>query len=377
VSRTATVLRPVRQGTRTPAVRSMVTGLVLVAGVAGWTGLSALHSGGTPGPLAALCLGCAVAWAIGFRSAGTPGAALVPGLVAVAGVVALTLPGFWAGLGLPLGPPLGYANANAALFVQAEVAALMLSALSGRTWQRAAAGALAGLFALMPVLIGSVAGTALAVGVGVTAAAAVRRGGGRWVPAACVLGLGLGLAATVAVGALGAVGTSGPQGPHGPEGSTAHLPARVDRLVAGNRRPVLWAEAFSIMARRPLWGAGPQRFARTAPTALADPDAAWAHNAFLQQGAETGVPGLALVAAVFAWALAQTARAPAATTGSTPPGVRSAGAAVGVIGTAGVAALGVHATVDYVLHFAAVPVAGALLAGFAAGHVRAHGEGAR
>lgn len=374
------------------AVRHSATGLALTAGVAGWTGLSAWHSGGRAGPLAALCLTCAVAWAIGSRSAGTSAAHAVPGLVAAAGVVVLATPGFWTALRSPLGPPLGYANANAALFVQAEVAALMLFASASRPWHRMAAGTLAGVFALVPVLIGSVAASGLALGV--AAAAALRRAA--WVPAACAVGLALAVAATVAVGAMGVMGAAGDGRSAGAAGGTqtmdtaagalapaAKSPATVERLLQGNRRPVLWGEAFSIMAHRPLWGAGPQRFAETAPTALADPDAAWAHNAFLQQGAETGVPGLVLLAALFAWALAQTTGGPHLGTpawpsrvGSRPPlrdrRAVAAGQARGMaaIGAAGVAALGMHATVDYVLHFPAVPVAGALLAGFAAGRAR-------
>ena len=312
---------------RALTLRTPATGLVLVTAIAGWAALSALRSGGNAGPLVALCLTCAIAWGAGYLAATRAVSAVVPGLVAAAGALVLAMPGFWAEMRSPLGPPLGYANANAALFVQAEVAALMLFALSSRPWQRVAAGVLAGVFALVPMLIGSVAASILAVGL--AAAAVLRRS--RWVPAACALGLAVAVAATAMVGALGTG----------------------QRLVEGSRRPVLWGEAFSIMAARPVWGVGPQRFAETAPTALADPDAAWAHNEFLQQGAETGVPGLVLLAALFAWALTQ--------------------AAGGAIGAAGVAALGMHATVDYVLHFAAVPVAGALLAGFAAGHVRKQG----
>jgi O-antigen ligase len=291
------------------------------------------------------------------------------------------MPGFWAELRSPLGPPLGYANANAALFVQAEVAALMLLVLSTRLWHRATAGMLAAVFALMPVLIGSVAGSILAAGV--AGAAVLRRA--RWVPAACGLALALAFVATTAAGGLratrGAPGTAASDSPAagaprsrstteailhppGPKQLTA-----VERAVEGNRRVVLWGEAFSIMAHRPLWGTGPGRFAETAPTALADPDAAWAHNGFLQQGAETGVPGLILVASLFAWALAQTEGVHR----RAASGRRRAGASVQAmqaVGAAGVAALGMHATVDYVLHFPAVTVAGALLAGFAAGHVQ-------
>src|SRR6185369_4744596 len=88
-------------------------------------------------------------------------------------------------------------------------------------------------------------------------------------------------------------------------------------------------------------GVGIGRFAVESPTARSDADARWAHDEFLQVGAEAGIPAMALMIAIFLWAVVRLTA-----TRRVRWGV--------AIGAAAVAALGVHASIDYVLHFPAV-----------------------
>jgi hypothetical protein len=122
-------------------------------------------------------------------------------------------------------------------------------------------------------------------------------------------------------------------------------------------RVALWNEALSIAAKHPLLGVGPGGFARTSAIALADPDLRWAHNEFLQAGAETGLPGYVFAIGIFLWGFAALAQ------GS--PG------RVAALSAAGLAVLGIQASVDYVLHFPFVVLMGAAVLGIGLGAGRA------
>jgi len=117
------------------------------------------------------------------------------------------------------------------------------------------------------------------------------------------------------------------------------------------RRLVLWSEALDILAEHPA-GVGVGGFATTAPTAIRDRDARWAHQEFLQVGVELGWAGLALVMLLFVWGFVRLAMHPRPD-------------ACVALGAASLAALGIHASVDYVWHFPAVPVVAAALVGSA------------
>lgn len=93
-----------------------------------------------------------------------------------------------------------------------------------------------------------------------------------------------------------------------------------DPRAAGHRvRLTLWDAALAMSRERPLTGVGPggyrAAFERAHPDRL-DPERSWgsAHNLFLHQLAERGVPGLLLLLALFtcflrgAWRAARTAR---------------------------------------------------------------------
>jgi O-antigen ligase len=239
----------------------------------------------------------------------------------------------------PLAGPLGYANAKASLFLQAAVAALMLVA-AARGWVGRILGLVAALaFVAVPLVIHSY----MAAGVALTlpALALVVNGRNRGRLTAWVLSvvLCLALLGTVLAGlSFRRMESSG---------------NALNRVYAflSERRPALWSDALEEMVEHPAFGVGPGRFPEFSAVSRSDPDdAAWAHNGFLQQGAEQGVIGLALVVLLFVWGLLRL--------GATPGGDR-----VTALAAVALAALGVHACMDYIFHFAALPIMAAALAG--------------
>ncbi len=233
----------------------------------------------------------------------------------------------------PLGQPLGYANANAALWGQAATAAALLWALARGRWSRLlAAGASMG-FGALTVASGSVAAMSLLV-LALVAAVASRRPALRrpTVVGAAIL-VGAALAVTIALGAT--YRYDGAQ-----DGAS-----EVAEASLSSRRLALWGDAIDLMVSEPVTGIGPARYRFESPIAAAQHDTREAHNEFLQYGAETGFVGLALVVALFGWAFVRLVAA-------------EPDASVG-IAAAAVAALGIHSTVDYILHFPIVPLAAA------------------
>ena len=118
------------------------------------------------------------------------------------------------------------------------------------------------------------------------------------------------------------------------------------------RRVVLWHDAWVLAIDHPLTGVGPGRFRLESPTALADADASWAHQEFLQMGAEGGFPAMMLLVLLFLWGLARLGAGPRF-------------GAPALIAAVAITALGLHASIDYVLHFPQIPVATAVLLGAA------------
>ena len=116
------------------------------------------------------------------------------------------------------------------------------------------------------------------------------------------------------------------------------------------RRMVLWGEALTMVVEHPVAGVGAGEFARASDTARADADARFAHQEFLQHAAEVGTPGALLMIALFVWGFARI--------GIAAPVNRYA-----VLSAVAWAAIGTHATVDYVVQFAAVPLTAAALIG--------------
>jgi glycosyltransferase involved in cell wall biosynthesis/ribosomal protein S18 acetylase RimI-like enzyme/O-antigen ligase len=319
-------------GVRVSLSRLDVVGFVLFGAGAAWMIVVAVAVDGSPLPAAALFLGCAVAFAAG-RSVASRGSTIIPGAVVVmaAGLVIASPLGTWSAA--PLSGPLGYANAKAALFVQAAVAAVML-VIAGRTHRvRRAALVAAVIFAAVPWFSRSFAAAIPLVLLPVIGLVAARR----WnIRRAVLLGAPILVAAIVATVLLA----------RGAGPGVAEAASR-DRIR-------LWDDALTMVEERPLTGIGPGRFAELSPNARDDPDLRWAHSGFLQQAAETGILGFALLLGVFLWAFARLAVAPGH-------------AGLPLLAGYGVLLLGVHAGVDYVLHFPDVPLIAAVLVGSACG----------
>ena len=330
----------------TPGARrlDLVGGLLLVA-FAVWILVTAVAGGTNPLPM----LGTLLLAAGGLVLA--RGLAVRDGPRAPAAVAGLGVAGVLLGLGGltgAAGAPLLYANANAALFAQAAAGALMVAA----TWRSSAArvGGFvgAGAFALLTVLTGSRAGLLLVVGLAVAAAAS------RW-PGAAVRAVVLAGGAAVLGALLFTTVVAG-------GGLDRSARREVTGGLTGNRVR-LWSEALDVMADRPVFGIGPGGFVFGSRTARTDRDIGWAHNDFLQQGAETGLPGLALLVLAFVWSFG-------------PLWVAPTDAATGIAAGA-LALLGTHAAFDYVLHFPVIPVAAGMLVGTAQASRDRHRDEAR
>ena len=335
--------------TRTPPVNGMpdtspdrrrlrrldMIGLALFAGAVGWTYLS---SGTTDAAhrTAAVFAAAGGAVVVG-RLLGRLAGWLVPA------VIAMIAAGLWiddpSGVTshLPLVGPFSYANAKGAFFMIAAACALAAVGVSGRPL-----GIVAGLVVAIPFVLVPFASQARApalliatvpiLGLIAYAILGSKRG-------VAVLG-GVFAAALITTAVLGANYDAGNGG------------RVVDRLVNASiteRRLALWSEAGTMMKEDPLEGVGAGRFGALSPTALADRDARWAHNAFLQQGAEAGVPGFILIVALFGWAFVRLSQG--------AEDIRPVFAGIAL------AAVGIHATLDYVMHFPAIPVAAAAVVG--------------
>lgn len=246
----------------------------------------------------------------------------------------------------PLSGPFGYANAKGAFFMVASIAGLMLAVGSKRRGLKALGVSSAFLAATVPVATDVVASTMLLIVLPVPVLLLARTGPGRARLAIGICGgaFGVVLVATVA---LGARDWSDP-------GSSVEIGIR-DALTFN--RLELWHEAEQLMVRNPLGGIGPGRFGQVAPLSLRERTSLlrWAQHDFLQQGAEQGVLGLVLLIGVFGAGF------------SCLWSTRDADAFVALAATA-LAAVGIQACGDYVLHFPAVSLAASALVGAGMGH---------
>lgn len=312
-----------------------VAGIGLVVLSVGWTFWTDRSGRGDPLPVAALQCACAVTY-VAARATARWQRPLVP-VTVVAGVASVLVLGSVLPSLAPLSPPLGYANANAALYVMTAVAAVMAAAAFPPGPATAIALPVGVGFAVAAVVSGSVTGVVvLCLALLVLAARAA--GSVRGPVIVCAVVVQAVVAVTAFVGVARAVGDQ---------------PTTVEwagRLV-DERRVVLWKDAAVIARHHPFDGAGPGRFREVSPTARADPDARWAHSDFLQQAAEAGAVGSLLMLAVFWWCFARLWWATLDT--------------FTLFAAVALTALGLHASVDYVLHFPAVPLTAAALVGAA------------
>lgn len=325
--------RPERSALR----RLDVIGAALYLAAIGWTYASA---GATSSAhrTAAVFVAAGMATLAG-RIVGRVAGWVVPGAIAaVAAFMAVASPDDITSH-LPLSGPFGYANAKGAFFMIAAVAALSAFARPGRPVALAV-----GIVAAVPfvaVLFESHTLTAavLALAVPGVALAIHALSSPRIAVDICGVAVAIAVATTSFLGAT-----------YRPADRSAFIDRVVDRSLT-ERRIALWHESGSIMGDRPLRGVGAGRFAEVSPTARSDEDARWAHHAFLQQGAEAGVVGFGLLISLFVWGFVRLA-----------VGARDIRQ---TLGAAALAAVGIHASLDYVFHFPAIPIALAALVGSA------------
>ena len=315
-------------------------GAVLLGTTIGWTIVVSTVSGVDPWPVVALLVTIASILGASRAAARLGGPTVIPWIVlGGVGVFAATTIG---GPGTATPDLLrGYPNALAALYAQAAVAGLMVAAASRRTAARAVGAVAAIAAAIAPFALASLAAAILilVVPAGILGLRVWR--GWRIAIAAAA---GLTVAAVVATSALGTVY------PHDATVAAEQLAGQ----SLSQRRLALWHDALRIIADHPVTGIGPGRFAVESPVARLDLSTRWAHEEFLQFGAETGVVGLILMILLFLWGFLRIGVVPF-------PGP------IPALGVTSLTILGVHASMDYVLHFWAIPVVAAVLVGSAIG----------
>jgi O-antigen ligase len=303
--------------------------VLLVGGAVVWTLVTAAgRADARPWPVVALLLGAA-GLVVGARHLAEREPSLVPGAVAMAVAGSLVL-GFPALLRAG-GAPTGYANSNATLAALGAVAA---AAAAAATRPSAARRAWAGLAVVLVVGVAATGSTAAALALAVAAALVL---GSVLLEQLTLAVLGGAIAVSLTLGVTVSIaGGAEPLGLHERAG------LRTD----------LWAGALEEVQEAPLRGTGPGAYAHHLPIG-ADADHRWAHHGYLQQAAEQGLPGLAWLLALVGWAYLRLwvghERAHART----------------LAGAAAVTAVALHATVDHVLHEAAVPLTLAVLVGWA------------
>jgi O-antigen ligase len=315
-------------------------GVWLVAAFVAWASASTLAVRSSSGAIVALIFSSGLTVVL-CRVAAIRWPALPPTIlvaVAIALIVADPEAMFETG---PLQGPFGYANATAAFMVQATVGAFMLI-LAARAPVARMGGAIAvAVFSAIVLITRSWTAAILLPSVIGISLVLERVRGARWSIAATggLFAVTLALTLTIGAGVL--------------DGDEA-----LGRLAgdAISQRAVLWDEALALMVEHPVFGVGPGRFAVLSPTASGDSDLRWAHNEFLQTGAEIGVVGFVLCVSLFLWGFV------ALWLGA--PGILAA------LASAALALLGMHASVDYVLHFPAVALAGATMLGTGLGAPR-------
>lgn len=315
-----------------------LSGLVLVAAAVAWSYIVGLLTDTDASSVMLLFLAIAAIF-VAARLLTTQSPLLVPAtVVAVAAAIGLGLPADVLS-SEPDGYPFGYANAKGAFFSQAAVAGLML-ATGARSRLVGALGVIAAVaFVSVPFITKSYAAGILAV-VLLGASVLLARVAGRRLIA--VFGL-LIVGALVMTILLGFTYSGGAR--------SQGLNRVVDESLT-ERRVAMWHEALIIMESNLATGVGHGQFEHTSPTARSDQDARRAPSGFLERGAEAGVAAFVLLALLFCWGFARL--------GSSPMPSR-----ISVLGAAGLAAVGVHSCIDYVLHYPAVPIAAAALLGAA------------
>jgi O-antigen ligase len=299
----------------------------VTAGLWLWVLFSSLLEAGDPFPVLGAVGLLAVAFVIALAIPARAATLVAGGIVLlVVGLVVVFLPS----LQRATSPPLGYANANAALVTQCAAAAALLALRSrGRVSPLGRAVVVAaGLLVLYIGSIGAFVGWLFVVG-GLAFGAGGDRARRAWV-SGCLAAV---LASSALAFVVGAAGSAG---------------AATDLL--SQRRVSLWTEGWSAVLDRPVTGVGAGDFAEASTTARNDPDATQAHAELLQRAVENGVPGAGLELVAILLPLAVLLRRPHRTA---------------PVAAASWAALWIQAGVDYVPAFPAVLLTAAVVTGIA------------
>jgi O-antigen ligase len=334
-----------RSAARERGGASDVAGVVVLSGCAVWSLISAAGREARPEGVLLAVFAVAAGYACG-RICGTllPVAASSAAALAALGLAIASRQGVpGANVGAATQP--GHTGAAAALLVLAAGAACCAASAARPPVLRLGLRVLALAVACTALALGSMVGFAAALGVLLCSLAAVRMRRRTVAIAGLALAAGLVVATSwgVAEDAL-------------PDGLTVSLEGQLTQ-----NRVALWRDAIALAQEDPIRGVGPDRFGKLSSTAQQSLGSdGKPHSASLQQAAEQGVVGVALLGAAFGWMLYGLLRSPRST-----PVVLSAGAAL--------TALAVLASVGNALSFAPVTAGAGLLAGLATARVAAEG----
>ncbi|UUN25310.1 O-antigen ligase [Streptomyces sp. FIT100] len=332
---------PVRDGEQQERGHAAdVVGVAVLGCSAAWALISAAGRDARPEGVLLAVLAVAAGYACGRICGGllpvTAAAAAALGGLGLALASPHGLPGLHDVPGGPLPQP-GSSGAAAALLVLAAGAACCAASAARPGAIRLALWLLAVGVVGTSLLLGSVVGSAAAVGVLLCslAAAHVRRR---------LMGLA-GFALATALVTAGAWAMAEDTLPHG---LTVSLQ---DRLT--EHRVRLWQDAAGIAEEYPVLGAGPGRFGELSPTVQQSPDPdGTPRSAPLQLAAEQGVVGVVLLGGLYVWMLYGLGRSSRST-------------AVALSAGAALTAVGVLASVGDCLSHTAVTAGAGLLAGLA------------
>ncbi|MFF3326840.1 O-antigen ligase family protein [Streptomyces sp. NPDC002889] len=337
--------REARSAARERGSATDVAGVVVLGGCAMWSLISAAGREARPEGVLLAVFAVAAGYAFGRICASVLPVATAA--VATLGALGLAIA---SGQGIPgatagAATQPGHTGATASLLVLGTGAACCAASSARPAGLRLALRMLAIAVACVAVAIGSLPGAVVCLGVLLCSLAAARmhRRTAALVGLVAASGLVVAMSWSVAEDAL-------------PDG----LMATLEGALTPNR-VALWQDAVALASQEPVRGVGPERFGELSVTAQQSLGSdGKPHSAPLQQAAEQGVVGVALLAAAFCWMLHGLWRSPRPT-----PLVLSAGAAL-----TGLAAL---AAVGNALSFTPVTAGAGLLAGLAT--ARTTGDG--
>jgi O-antigen ligase len=302
-------------------------GLALLAALGYWIAISAILSQRAPWAMLSGLVFCALGYVAGRLTARYLALWALPAAVVVAALAVVYTSPSGSFSHLSAQGFLGYANAKAAFFVQAAFATVIVFARN-RSWK-------VGLILLPPlVLFLAIPAASRSLGAFLSSLVilpavfvAVFRRGHRPMMIAAMALVAFTFLSSLSMSRAFSNGIE-----EGPESRAAGV------LDYGRARA--WGDAYGMLSEYPVAGVGPGGFADASRSAIWESDLRWAHNEFLQLGAEIGAVGLFLVLSLFAWTFMRL---------SSPIAASSTVAALAV------AALATHASVDYLFHFPVIP----------------------